>query len=162
MTIFQWNGAKAPGAHRAKVKLIAARINTWDRNSRAQIFEEDEGHESKAFLAFLNSKDGEWAMGDVPLFAAKPASKLDVLSGALQAVSVEKPKLFKVTVGKGFLELPQITGPLLRSRLDTKFCYILDATDIIFTWWGRKAGTIARAACKQLANVRRFHLFLIY
>ncbi|KAK5914342.1 hypothetical protein CgunFtcFv8_008791 [Champsocephalus gunnari] len=82
-----------------------------------------------------------------------------------------RPKLYKVGLGLGYLELPQInyklsvehkdhkikldTQPELRlvqSLLDTKGVYILDCWSDVFIWIGRKSPRLVRAAALKLGQ----------
>uniref|UniRef100_A0A3Q1FFD5 FLII actin remodeling protein n=1 Tax=Acanthochromis polyacanthus TaxID=80966 RepID=A0A3Q1FFD5_9TELE len=82
-----------------------------------------------------------------------------------------RPKLYKVGLGLGYLELPQInyklsvehkdhkikldTLPelrLLQSLLDTKCVYILDCWSDVFIWIGRKSPRLVRAAALKLGQ----------
>lgn len=44
------------------------------------------------------------------------------------------PRLYRVELGMGYLELPQTTGVLERSVLATRNVYILDAHQDLFVW----------------------------
>ncbi|XP_010140739.1 PREDICTED: protein flightless-1 homolog, partial [Buceros rhinoceros silvestris] len=81
-----------------------------------------------------------------------------------------KPKLYKVGLGLGYLELPQINYKLsvehkkrlkadllpemrlLQSLLDTKSVYILDCWSDVFIWIGRKSSRLVRAAALKLSQ----------
>ena len=68
-----------------------------------------------------------------------------------------KPKLYKVGIGMGYLELPQVkaqTGRLVLTRklLDSKGVYILDCFSDIFVWIGRKSTRLVRTAALKLSS----------
>ncbi|KAJ8254264.1 hypothetical protein COCON_G00208760 [Conger conger] len=81
-----------------------------------------------------------------------------------------RPKLYKVGLGLGYLELPQINYKLsvehkdklkldvlpelrlLQSLLDTKGVYILDCWSDVFIWIGRKSPRLVRAAALKLGQ----------
>jgi hypothetical protein len=67
-----------------------------------------------------------------------------------------KPKLYKVGIGMGYLELPQVeisyTGHLKRTLLDTKGVYILDCFTDVFVWIGRKSTRLVRTAALKLSS----------
>lgn len=82
------------------------------------------------------------------------------------------PRLYKVCLGSGYLELPQLNYRittdhrlnkqpklsllphlrLLPSLLDSKGVYILDCTGQIFVWIGKHSQRLARAAAWKLAT----------
>jgi hypothetical protein len=71
--------------------------------------------------------------------------------------SLFKPKLYKVGIGMGYLELPQVTahtGRLVLSRklLDSRSVYILDCFTDIFVWIGRKSTRLVRTAALNLSQ----------
>nr|XP_020136818.1 protein flightless-1 homolog [Microcebus murinus] len=81
-----------------------------------------------------------------------------------------QPKLYKVGLGLGYLELPQINYKLsvehkkrpkvelmpgmrlLQSLLDTRCVYILDCWSDVFIWLGRKSPRLVRAAALKLGQ----------
>ena len=52
-------------------------------------------------------------------------------------VPLAHPRLYRVGLGKGYLELPQVHIPknrLVNKLLDTKCVYILDSITDVFVW----------------------------
>ncbi len=71
-------------------------------------------------------------------------------------VSQFKPKLYKVGIGMGYLELPQVRASsgrlvLTRQLLDTRGVYILDCHTDIFVWIGLKSTRLVRTAALKLS-----------
>ena len=69
-----------------------------------------------------------------------------------------KPKLYRVGIGMGYLELPQVQAKdagrliLTKELLDTKSVYILDCFSDIFVWIGRKSTRLVRTAALKLSS----------
>jgi hypothetical protein len=71
-----------------------------------------------------------------------------------------EPTLFRVKMGKGYLELPQVEMPervLKKSLLEDAGVFILDCGADIFVWIGRKSPRLVRAAAMRLSG----ELFLL-
>ncbi|MFH4980909.1 hypothetical protein AB6A40_007618 [Gnathostoma spinigerum] len=67
----------------------------------------------------------------------------------------EPRRLYKVLIGMGFLELPQVElkhGILKQDMLNTKCAYILDCTSDIFLWLGKKANRLLKMAGQKMVN----------
>ncbi|CAC5384169.1 Protein flightless-1,Protein flightless-1 homolog [Mytilus coruscus] len=65
-----------------------------------------------------------------------------------------EPRLYKVGLGMGYLELPQVEipkGRLVQKLLDTKNVYILDCKSDLFVWIGKKSTRLIRAAALKLS-----------
>lgn len=69
-----------------------------------------------------------------------------------------KPKLYRVGIGMGYLELPQVRAPsggrliLTKELLETRGVYILDCYSDIFVWIGRKSTRLVRTAALKLSS----------
>nr|CAB3246483.1 protein flightless-1 homolog [Phallusia mammillata] len=152
MTIFVWVGALAKGVKRSKARLIAEKINKYERKDEAEIVMAYQGYEEGDFWQIFGGMPDEIEPNDVTKY----------IGG--------RPCLYKVNLGMGYLELPQVkyqlltehvTKPppdvhpsrrLMPSLLDTKNVYILDTHSDVFVWIGRKSPRLVRAAAMKLAN----------
>ncbi|XP_078491271.1 protein flightless-1 homolog isoform X2 [Ciona intestinalis] len=152
MNIFVWVGANAKGVKRSKARLIAEKINKDERKNNAEIVMSYQGYEEGDFWEIFGGIPDEILPSDLSVFRSS------------------KPRLYKVNLGMGYLELPQVryqlamehqTKPdpeltprqrLLKSLLNTKNVYILDCHTDVFVWTGRKSPRLVRAAAMKLAH----------
>ncbi|KAG7270171.1 hypothetical protein CRUP_026172 [Coryphaenoides rupestris] len=153
LDIFVWRGANATLSSTTKARLFAEKINKNERKSKAEI----------TMLAHSQEPPGFWeALGGQPE---------EIRKHVPDDFTPIRPKLYKVGLGLGYLELPQInyklsvehkdskikldTLPelrLLQSLLDTKGVYILDCSSDVFIWIGRKSPRLVRAAALKLGQ----------
>ncbi|EMP35542.1 Protein flightless-1 like protein [Chelonia mydas] len=133
-------------------RLFAEKINKNERKGKAEITLLSQSQEPPEFWEVLGGQPEE-IKANVP----------DDFQPA-------KPKLYKVGLGLGYLELPQINYKLsvehqkrpkvdllpemrlLQSLLDTKAVYILDCWSDVFIWVGRKSPRLVRAAALKLGQ----------
>ncbi|XP_073504572.1 protein flightless-1 homolog [Phyllobates terribilis] len=152
LEIYIWRGAQASLSNTTKARLFAEKINKNERKGKAEIILLTDEQETPEFWEVLGGQPDEirpWVPDDFqPL----------------------RPKLYKVGLGLGYLELPQINYKicvehkkrpkidlvpemrLLQSLLDTKSVYILDCHTDIFIWIGRKSSRLVRAAALKLGQ----------
>ncbi|CAH0715389.1 unnamed protein product, partial [Brenthis ino] len=137
LRIYLWNGKKAKNTLKSKARLFAEKINKEERKNKAELITEPPGKESKNFLQILGYEE------DTPFIAEEhvPAE-----------FAWAPPRLYRVELGMGYLELPQAGGPLQRAALATRNVYILDAHHDLFVWFGKKSSRLVRAAAVKLAQ----------
>ncbi|XP_038523435.1 protein flightless-1 homolog isoform X1 [Canis lupus familiaris] len=152
LDIYVWRGAQATLSSTTKARLFAEKINKNERKGKAEITLLVQGQEPPEFWEALGGEPSE-IKKHVPDDFWPP-----------------QPKLYKVGLGLGYLELPQInyklsvehkTRPkvellprmrLLQSLLDTRCVYILDCWSDVFIWLGRKSPRLVRAAALKLGQ----------
>ncbi|XP_070778826.1 protein flightless-1 homolog isoform X2 [Enoplosus armatus] len=153
LEIFIWRGANATLSGTTKARLFAEKINKNERKSKAEITTLMQNQEPPEFWEVLGGQPEE------------------IKKHVPDDFSPNRPKLYKVGLGLGYLELPQInyklsvehkdhkvkldTLPemrLLQSLLDTKCVYILDCWSDVFIWIGRKSPRLVRAAALKLGQ----------
>ncbi|CAF0824220.1 unnamed protein product [Brachionus calyciflorus] len=146
MTIFLWNGAKCNPITRSKARLFAENINKYERKFQAELIQQKQGDEVLQFWKILEGPPE-------PEFFTKEFSE----SSNPPENDKFQPKLYKVGIGMGYLELPQVqanTGKLVLTKelLDTRGVYILDCFSDIFVWIGRKSTRLVRTAALKLST----------
>uniref|UniRef100_A0A3B4YB95 Protein flightless-1 homolog n=1 Tax=Seriola lalandi dorsalis TaxID=1841481 RepID=A0A3B4YB95_SERLL len=153
LEIFVWRGANATLSGTTKARLFAEKINKNERKGKAEITTLMQNQEPPGFWEVLGGQPEE------------------IKKHVPDDFSPIRPKLYKVGLGLGYLELPQVnyklsvehkdhkikldTLPELRlvqSLLDTKCVYILDCWSDVFIWIGRKSPRLVRAAALKLGQ----------
>uniref|UniRef100_A0A7N8Y0E5 Protein flightless-1 homolog n=1 Tax=Mastacembelus armatus TaxID=205130 RepID=A0A7N8Y0E5_9TELE len=153
LEIFIWRGANATLSGTTKARLFAEKINKNERKGKAEIITLLQNQEPPGFWEVVGGQPEE------------------IKKHVPDDFSPVRPKLYKVGLGLGYLELPQInyklsvehkdhkvkldTLPELRlvqSLLDTKSVYILDCWSDVFIWIGRKSPRLVRAAALKLGQ----------
>ncbi|XP_073492479.1 protein flightless-1 homolog isoform X2 [Aquarana catesbeiana] len=152
LEIYIWRGAQATLSSTTKARLFAEKINKNERKGKAEIIQPTDEQETPGFWEVLGGQPEE----------IKPCVPDDF--------QTPKPKLYKVGLGLGYLELPQVNYKicvehkkrpkidlipemrLLQSLLDTKSVYILDCHTDVFIWIGRKSSRLVRAAALKLGQ----------
>ncbi|XP_071330300.1 protein flightless-1 homolog isoform X2 [Trachinotus anak] len=153
LEIFVWRGANATLSSTTKARLFAEKINKNERKGKAEITTLMQNQEPPGFWEVLGGQPEE------------------IKKHVPDDFSPIRPKLYKVGLGLGYLELPQVnyklsvehkdhkikldTLPELRlvqSLLDTKCVYILDCWSDVFIWIGRKSPRLVRAAALKLGQ----------
>ncbi|KFP04784.1 Protein flightless-1, partial [Calypte anna] len=152
LNLFVWRGSQATLSGTTKARLFAEKINKNERKGKAEITLLTQGQETPDFWEVLGGQPEE----------IRPCVPDDF--------QPHKPKLYKVGLGLGYLELPQINYKLsvehkkrlkadlmpemrlLQSLLDTKSVYILDCWSDVFIWIGRKSPRLVRAAALKLSQ----------
>ncbi|ELU16604.1 hypothetical protein CAPTEDRAFT_151582 [Capitella teleta] len=138
--LFIWMGRKAKLMNRSKARLIAEKINKNERKALSEIINAPMGDEPEEFFDYF--------------FDADPRS-ISLKEHVPDNWQPTAPVLYKVGLGMGFLELPQVEVPdnvLVKSLLDTKGVYILDCHADVFVWIGRKSTRLVRAAALKLSH----------
>lgn len=145
MKIYLWNGVKSTPITRSKARLFAEKINKYERKFQAELVQMKQTDEAAPFWRMLNGPPP-----NLTEYEYKEHVSTDEINNPI------KPKLYKVGIGMGYLELPQVEipyiGHLKRSLLDTKGVYILDCYTDIFVWIGRKATRLVRTAAVKLSS----------
>ncbi|XP_077019526.1 protein flightless-1 homolog isoform X2 [Tamandua tetradactyla] len=152
LDIYVWRGAQATLSSTTKARLFAEKINKNERKGKAEISQLVQGQEPPEFWEVLGGEPSAIER-HVPDDFWPP-----------------QPKLYKVGLGLGYLELPQINYRLsvehkkrpkvelmpgmrlLQSLLDTRCVYILDCWSDVFIWLGRKSPRLVRAAALKLGQ----------
>lgn len=174
MTIYLWNGLKSNPITRSKARLFAEKINKYERKFQAELIQQKQLEEVEPFwellggppasmhkkniLASLVNSDGTSNETEQQTETAGGTAALVLADITLNDPIVYfRPKLYKVGIGMGYLELPQVkatTGRLVLARklLDTKGVYILDCYTDIFVWIGLKSTRLVRTAALKLSS----------
>lgn len=146
MSIYLWNGIKCNPITRSKARLFAENINKYERKFQSELIQLKQGDEVMAFWRILQGPPSTD-------FFNKEFCEDENLAepGKFQ------PKLYKVGIGMGYLELPQVqanTGKLVLTKdlLDSRGVYILDCYTDIFVWMGRKSTRLVRTAAVKLST----------
>lgn len=182
MTIYLWNGLKSNPITRSKARLFAEKINKYERKFQAELIQQKQFEEVEQFWELLGGPPASRLKTNILatiLSDQKPSEsstsarveneKLEnelAANAANQALSdivlndptvYFRPKLYKVGIGMGYLELPQVksnSGKLVLTRklLDTRGVYILDCYTDIFVWIGLKSTRLVRTAALKLST----------
>uniref|UniRef100_A0A8C4R4D1 FLII actin remodeling protein n=1 Tax=Eptatretus burgeri TaxID=7764 RepID=A0A8C4R4D1_EPTBU len=153
LIIYIWKGSQASLSSKTKARLFAEKINKNERKGQAEIVLLIQGEETEEFWEILGGQPS----------AIKPHLPDDF--------HPSKPRLFKVGLGQGYLELPQVNYKLLvehknkkicaelfpqqrlvQSVLDTYNVYLLDCQTDVFVWIGRRSPRLLRAAALKLGQ----------
>uniref|UniRef100_A0AAZ3S823 Gelsolin-like domain-containing protein n=1 Tax=Oncorhynchus tshawytscha TaxID=74940 RepID=A0AAZ3S823_ONCTS len=152
LEILIWRGANATLAGTTKARLFAEKINKNERKGKAEITTLQQSQEPPNFWEVLGGQPEE------------------IRKHVPDDFTPVRPKLYKVGLGLGYLELPQINYKLsvehkekvkldklpelrlLQTLLDTKGVYILDCLSDVFIWIGRKSPRLVRAAALKLGQ----------
>ncbi|XP_028172324.1 protein flightless-1-like isoform X3 [Ostrinia furnacalis] len=120
LTIYLWNGKKAKNTLKSKARLFAEKINKEERKNKAELVAEPPGKEPAAFWKLLEYD------GDTPYVPEEHVPN---------DFAWASPRLYRVELGMGYLELPQPEAcALARGVLATRNVYILDAHVDLFVW----------------------------
>ncbi|XP_041473939.1 protein flightless-1 homolog [Lytechinus variegatus] len=138
MDIYIWYGQKSNPITRSKARLMCEKINKMERKNNAKITMMYQGSEVEDFWEPLGGYREDFVPQDW-----------------LKSFVPEKPRLYKVGLGTGYLELPQVElpkGKPHQTLLETKNVYILDCNADVFIWIGRKSSRLWRAAALKLSQ----------
>jgi len=184
MKIYLWNGLKTNPITRSKARLFAEKINKYERKFQAELIAQKQleevtpfweliggpppsRHKSNILANLLKDDDPSSSSNNNNNSnnndkAETSATTLNDTSCISELASNDmsvyfRPKLYKVGIGMGYLELPQVkanTGKLVLTRklLDTKGVYILDCFTDIFVWIGLKSTRLVRTAALKLST----------
>ncbi|XP_048575726.1 protein flightless-1 homolog isoform X2 [Nematostella vectensis] len=139
LKIYIWSGAKAKRTTKTKARLFVEKINKNERKNKAEIIMCMTGDEPGEFWRLLNGRPAEGTITVKEEYSVDP----------------KRPNIYKVALGLGYLELPQVElpgGVLSQKLLDTKNVYIMDCNTEIFVWIGRKSARLVRAAAMKLSQ----------
>ncbi|XP_064595508.1 protein flightless-1 homolog isoform X2 [Liolophura sinensis] len=139
MKLFVWVGKMSKGVTKTKTRLLAEKVDKHERKACAEI---------TTMLQYQETTDFWKELGG-------PPDDLDIKETVPDNFVTREPKLYKVGLGMGYLELPQVEvpkGKLTQSLLDTKSVYILDCFSDIFVWIGKKSMRLVRAAALKLSQ----------
>ncbi|KAL5473171.1 hypothetical protein EMCRGX_G027619 [Ephydatia muelleri] len=141
--LYLWYGNKSTLMERSKGQLIAEKIRKIERKSQTTILIFRPGEEPEEFWTILGGEPS------TPVPCVYPGKNF----------VLKLPKLYKVGLGAGYLELPQVELPqgklLYKSVLKSNEVYVLDFHTDIFVWIGRKSSRLVRAASLHLAEELR-------
>ncbi|XP_060528403.1 protein flightless-1 [Cylas formicarius] len=140
--IFLWNGKKAKNTLKSKARLMCEKINKNERKNKSEIVSEFIVGENKEFWSTLGLPD------DIP--------PQDVITEHVDPnFNPVQPRLYRVQLGMGYLELPQVEVPqakLVNTLLHSKNVYILDCYLDVFVWIGKKSTRLVNAAAVKLSE----------
>jgi hypothetical protein len=137
--IMIWCGGKSRLPERAKARLIAERINKLQYKGAAIITSFRAGNEPDEFWDYFDGGFPDISLKSSPL---------------VQCTAKHQPIMYRVAMGQGYLELPQVPCPngLEKKLLKEHEVFILDCHSDIYVWIGRKSSRLVRAAALRLAN----------
>ncbi|KAF8356657.1 fli-1 [Pristionchus pacificus] len=136
-----WTGRKARITVSTKARLFAERLNRNDRKNKSEL---ETCNELRTPEEFWTALSGSPSKPDEPIVEHVPENFVP-----------ERKRLYKVQIGMGFIELPQIEmrhGAARQEMLDTKGVFILDSTSDIFLWTGKKANRLLKMAGQKMVQ----------
>uniref|UniRef100_A0A1Y1MDJ9 Gelsolin-like domain-containing protein n=1 Tax=Photinus pyralis TaxID=7054 RepID=A0A1Y1MDJ9_PHOPY len=139
--IYLWYGKSAKNTLKSKARLMSEKINKNERKNKAEIVTESMGQESTEFWLALREQD--------------PSSVLPIKDHVNPDFQPISPRLYKVQLGMGYLELPQVEVPHAKlecTLLNSKNVYILDCYLDLFVWIGKKSTRLINAAAVKLSE----------
>jgi Leucine-rich repeat (LRR) protein len=92
--IYIWTGKRSKLMLRSKARLVAEKINKNERKSSSEIISVAQGSEELAFWLHFGGAPG-----------------FEIKESALTNIDLPKPILYRVGLGMGYLELPQVEVP---------------------------------------------------
>ncbi|KAF7288043.1 hypothetical protein GWI33_000097 [Rhynchophorus ferrugineus] len=140
--IFIWNGKKAKNTLKSKSRLLCEKINKNERKNKAEIIGDIVGDESKEF----------WDTLGLSNYVSIQDAITEHVDSNFMPVA---PRLYRVQLGMGYLELPQVEvphGKLANTLLKSKNVYILDCYLDVFVWIGKKSTRLVNAAAVKLSE----------
>ncbi|CAB3403082.1 unnamed protein product [Caenorhabditis bovis] len=138
-TMWIWSGYKSRITIANKARLFAERLNKRDRKGKSEI---ETCRQVRTPPEFWKALTGSETPPDVKIIEHVPESFV-----------AERKRLYRVNIGMGFLELPQIElakGIAKQEMLHTKCVYILDTGSDIFLWTGKKANRLLKMAGQKM------------
>ncbi|XP_065846608.1 protein flightless-1 homolog isoform X2 [Oscarella lobularis] len=138
MSFYVWPGPQSSLLLRTKVRLFAEKMNKNERKNKASVAVLTVGKEPQDFWSYLGGQ-----------------SNPDEIQPHVESFTPGVPRLYRVHLGHGYLELPQVEihfAKLTASLLEPKEVYILDCHSDIFVWVGRRSARLVRAAALKLAQ----------
>lgn len=137
--IWIWSGVKSRITVANKTRLFAERLNKRDRKGKSEI---ETCRQVRCPPEFWQAISGSTEIG-------KPT----IIEHVPDDFEPERRKLYRVNIGMGFLELPQVElpkGVAKQTMLDSKGVYILDTTSDTFLWQGKKANRLLKMAGQKI------------
>ncbi|KRY77918.1 Protein flightless-1 -like protein, partial [Trichinella pseudospiralis] len=134
-----WYGERSKMVLRTKARLFAEKMNKTERKGVAEIEICKQNAEPDDFLDLLDCKH------DGP--------REPIVEHVPDNFQLPKAILYKVCLGMGYLELPQVKIPRLglkQEMLESRCVYILDCYVDLFLWIGKKSTRLVRAAGSKL------------
>lgn len=145
LKIYVWYGKTAKNTLKSKARLLAEKINKNERKNKAELITELEGEESIEFCEHLGYE----------MLEDEDKPTLDIREHVPEDFSLQRPRLYQIQLGLGYLELPQVEIPqkkLVHTILNSKNVYILDCHLDLFVWFGKKSTRLVRAAAIKLSQ----------
>ncbi|CAI5446386.1 unnamed protein product [Caenorhabditis angaria] len=134
-----WSGYKSRITVSNKARLFAERLNKRDRKGKSEI---ETCRQIRCPEEFWTALTGSPNKPEGPIVEHVP-----------EGFVPERRKLYRVNIGMGFLELPQVELPkgiAKQDMLNSKCVYILDANSDIFLWTGKKANRLLKMAGQKM------------
>jgi len=145
--LYVWHGERARKTFVTRTRLAAEKINKDERKNEAAIFEMVQGKENPKWGDF-------WAILGVDHEDETIPEGYSITERSKEFVE-QLPRLYRVGLGMGYLELPQVELPenkLVKKCLLTKNVFILDCFYDVFVWVGRRSTRLVRAAAMKLSQ----------
>lgn len=127
LKIFQWNGEKSSRTERAKALEVVRQIRDEERGGRATIvvIEDGKDNDSEFFQELGGKGTIKEATDDDAEYEKKKGTAL---------------KLYRVSDASGSLKIEEIaSGVLKKEMLDSNDAFIVDTSQQLFVWIGKKA-----------------------
>lgn len=138
--IYVWNGKRSKNTIKQKARLLVEKIKKEERKNKSLLIFVDQFQETEEFWNEFDSNES--------------TGHTFVVDG-IQDFKPASPILYKVCLGAGYLELPQIRykpKQLTKSHFDSRNVYIMDVMTDVYIWVGRKSARLVRAAAVKLAQ----------
>jgi hypothetical protein len=146
LTLYQWNGAGASRAEKAKGMDVALAIKNEERGGRAAIVTLAEGDASEEAAAFFAALGYTGAPGAAPIATAEAGGADDA------AEEAAAPRLFRAKAGGAVAAGDEVKArPLEKALLDTKAVFVLLAGGAAYAWVGKGAPAADKAAALAAA-----------
>ena len=133
--VFVWNGAKAKYTVRQKARLLVEKMNKEERKDRSELVFATQHAEPedfwRAFPEFAEEEAG--AAIDLEAIHFRDPS----IGADISAFTPAPPVLYQVSLGTGYLELPQVQyrpKPLSKAHFDTRHVFIMDVLTDVYIW----------------------------
>ncbi|XP_065310343.2 protein flightless-1 isoform X2 [Dermacentor albipictus] len=141
--LFVWSGRVSQNTMVSKGRLLAEKINKNERKNYSEVITCAQSEEEEDFWNALGCTD------------PSELEDFEPVEHVPENFAPAHPCLYKVGLGMGYLELPQVEvpeGKLVQSLLDTKNVYILDCNSDLFVWLGKRSTRLVRAAALKLCQ----------
>ncbi|XP_029850864.2 protein flightless-1 [Ixodes scapularis] len=141
-TLFVWSGRHSKNTMVSKGRLLAEKINKNERKNYSEVVTCPQSEEEEDFWKALGVAPADYA-------GFQPEEHVP------DDFAPAHPCLYRVGLGMGYLELPQVDlpgGKLVESLLDTKNVYLLDVKSDLFVWLGKRSTRLVRAAALKLCQ----------